>query len=202
MKRIAFVNTKGGVGKTTATILTGLSLAKKGFNVLVKDADPSGGSWKWQKKARGKGTPLPFRVETAAIGEIEELGEEEVTAGYDYILIDTPPVMQNTMGDAVENVSDVIVIVTRPGHLDSKRTRETFKSFAKARAVLINCANIRQKTTKETIEEIDAMGFPRFDTIIPERESTHRAGAGNNQVPTDSGFIEFAGELSQAVETA
>jgi len=37
---ISLVNHKGGVGKTTSTINIGAGLAKKGFKVLVIDADP------------------------------------------------------------------------------------------------------------------------------------------------------------------
>ena len=40
MKTITFSNTKGGVGKTTASIHTGAGLAMRGYKVLLVDADP------------------------------------------------------------------------------------------------------------------------------------------------------------------
>lgn len=42
MKTIAFVNQKGGVGKTTSCLSVGAALARSGKRVLLIDADPQG----------------------------------------------------------------------------------------------------------------------------------------------------------------
>ena len=39
MKIVSFFNVKGGVGKTTLTILTAMTLSKEGSKVLIIDAD-------------------------------------------------------------------------------------------------------------------------------------------------------------------
>src|SRR5690606_35924234 len=40
MRRIAFINQKGGVGKTTTTVNIGVALARAGHRVLLIDLDP------------------------------------------------------------------------------------------------------------------------------------------------------------------
>ncbi|MCA3009454.1 MAG: AAA family ATPase, partial [Phycisphaerales bacterium] len=40
MKRIAVINQKGGVGKTTTTVNLGAALARRGLRVLMLDMDP------------------------------------------------------------------------------------------------------------------------------------------------------------------
>ena len=50
-KTVAFVNLKGGVGKTTSAIGTAEALARLGHTVTVRDADPSGAATLWAHKA-------------------------------------------------------------------------------------------------------------------------------------------------------
>lgn len=190
MKTIAFLNSKGGVGKTTSTMLTALALHKAGYRVMVRDTDPSGGSSTWAFRAEDGGTPLPFAVDTPN----QESLTRGVKANLDYVLIDTPPLMSGTLARRIDEIADVIVIVARPGRLDENRTMDTFDNFDSPRAILINGAKANTKALKELQWIIENKGLSVFDTIVPEREITRNA-MGGNAVPVKSLFQEFALEL-------
>ena len=48
MPAISVVNSKGGSGKSTTTVVVGLALAEKGANVALIDADPNQPLVRWQ----------------------------------------------------------------------------------------------------------------------------------------------------------
>ena len=49
--RIAFAHTKGGVGKTTASIMLAAAVEKRGVPVVVYDADPQASASRWAEVA-------------------------------------------------------------------------------------------------------------------------------------------------------
>ena len=84
-KIIAFVNTKGGTGKTTSTIC--LSTALAGLrDVVVWDADPQGSATDWAEQAAESGDPLPFAVEVVNEALLKRARRN---TDVDYAIIDT-----------------------------------------------------------------------------------------------------------------
>ena len=98
-KTVAFVNLKGGVGKTTSAIGTAEALARLGHTVTVRDADPSGAATLWAHKALSAGRPLPFGVEVVNRFTVAAPAEEE------WVLIDTPPLQTDLVEAAVDAAS-------------------------------------------------------------------------------------------------
>ncbi len=86
----AFLNQKGGVGKTTlATHIAG-ELAMRGLHVILLDADPQGSSLDWTQRRSQQGLPRLF----SAVGLAREtLHQEapELAGRADHIIIDGPP---------------------------------------------------------------------------------------------------------------
>ena len=101
-KTVAFVNLKGGVGKTTSAIGTAEALARLGHTVTVRDADPSGAATLWAHKALSAGRPLPFGVEVVNRFTVAAPAEEE------WVLIDTPP-LQTDLVEAAVDAADLVL---------------------------------------------------------------------------------------------
>src|ERR1700679_1806634 len=100
-KTICFCNQKGGVGKTTSTMLVADGLQRTGDEVLIIDTDPQGSARNWESGSNAAYPRYPVRVEHQS-----DLGEDEFLAWLkprlkstrdplreqeiDWVLIDTP----------------------------------------------------------------------------------------------------------------
>ncbi len=112
MPVIALLNQKGGVGKTTLSIHIAAELATKA-RVLLIDADPQGSALDWaaQREASASfsvvGFPKPvLHREIAALGN-----------GYDWVLIDGPPRVNDLARSAIA-ASDLVLIPVQPSPFD------------------------------------------------------------------------------------
>ena len=83
---IAFVNQKGGVGKTTLAIHTAWELTRASGNVLLVDADPQGSTSDWASLREA----TPFGTVSCARPNLDEEVDRLRTA-FHWIVIDGPP---------------------------------------------------------------------------------------------------------------
>ncbi|AKC78401.1 ATPase [Xanthomonas arboricola] len=86
----AFLNQKGGVGKTTLATHVAGELAMRGLHVILLDADPQGSSLDWTQRRSQQGLPRLF----SAVGLAREtLHQEapELARRADHVIIDGPP---------------------------------------------------------------------------------------------------------------
>jgi chromosome partitioning protein len=118
--RVALLNTKGGVGKSTTAVYLATGLAARGRTLLV-DADLQQTVLRWSELA-GDGFPptvgLPVRDLHRRLAE--------VAAGYDHVVIDTPPGNPGISASAAR-AADVVVIPTSPTLVDIDRLRPTLE---------------------------------------------------------------------------
>ena len=82
MKAIAFINQKGGVGKSTTTLHTASYLVKKGYKVLTIDLDPQGNL----SKAFGINTDGVPTLKEVLLGEVPVNQAIYSSADFGYVI--------------------------------------------------------------------------------------------------------------------
>jgi chromosome partitioning protein len=121
--RITYGNLKGGVGKSTSSVLTSLVLAAQGGRVLLVDADGTNRTGlKWSTLAED----WPPSV-TVVSWEVADLGRrvQAVQADYDHVVIDTGPQRPEILRQALLVTDDLIVTVA-PSPVELEQLPDTF----------------------------------------------------------------------------
>ena len=189
-KTVAFVNLKGGVGKTTSAIGTAEALARLGHTVTVRDADPSGAATLWAHKALSAGRPLPFGVEVVNRFTVAAPAEEE------WVLIDTPP-LQTDLVEAAVDAADLVLLVTTTGPIDLERMLETIRQINKPSSVLRTQPRYGTRSLRHAEEFLAENGLAHCRETIPYKEAM-RLAPDEGRFPSASGYGLIAKELSDA----
>jgi chromosome partitioning protein len=130
--RITFGNLKGGVGKSTSSVLTSLVLANAGCRVLLVDADATNRTClKWSSLAED----WPSAV-TVTPWEVPDLARrvQAVADDYDHIVIDTGPQRPAILRQALMVTDDLIVTVA-PSPVELEQLPDTFALAAEVDAI-------------------------------------------------------------------
>lgn len=122
----AFLNQKGGVGKTTLSIHTAADLTRRGRRVLLIDADPQGSALSWSN----------YRVEAdfSVVGMPKATIHQEIkqiAKGYDDVVIDGPP-RAAELAKSIIVSADLIVIPIQPSPLDVWEAAKTIDLIREA----------------------------------------------------------------------
>jgi chromosome partitioning protein len=196
--RIAVVNTKGGVGKTTTAIYLAAGFAAEGRTLLV-DADPQQSAITWSEV--DENTPSwPFAVVGRATTDVHK-AMPNLAHGYEHVIIDTPPGNVPVIKSAVL-AADTVVVPVAPTGLDVNRLRPTWDLLAEIEmshpimaGVLLTKmrrGTLAARHVREILAEVD---YPILGTEIPLAEMY----AGTfGQVPEDLGaYAGLIKELTQ-----
>ncbi|MCG7422634.1 ParA family protein [Micrococcus sp. ACRRV] len=167
---IAFIASKGGVGKTMGTICLAAALTHAGHSVEVLDADPQGSASEWLEIAaeeRPTGTPIPFTHRAVNLSGLKRLRPST-----DFVVIDTPPGTPDIQSAAAA-AADLVIIPTTPSADDIARTWATVDALGPTvrLVALLNQANPRTKLFTQVVDLLAAENVPQLATTIPTRES-------------------------------
>lgn len=183
--RIAFVNGKGGVGKTTCSLLFASALLDAGKSVSIHDYDPQG------------------NATSAAI----HLNIPQGSVGQDIVVVDTAPNLEHT--DTIETIktADLVVLVTTPDAPDLSTTLATsriIKSLRDGKTVLLfNRVVPNTYEFNEMPRVAEIIPFPRLPshlTFLRAYPRLHLNGWKALQANSRAAAIEVARDILMALQ--
>jgi chromosome partitioning protein len=177
MPTIAFVSTKGGVGKTTSALLLALGLAERGLTVSMVDSDPNLPLKAWSELP---GKPDAIRLFHAP--SFQDLPGELRTAklASDWVVVDTEGGAPRMGGMAIAN-ADLVITPLAASQLDAREARKVAKmvtdiSHKEGRAIPLACLFARtppagRRSFQEVRADLDAAHLPALAVALSDKEA-------------------------------
>lgn len=171
--RIAIANAKGGVAKTTSSIYIASVIVSRGGRAVMYDADPQSSASLWAAAAEQTADPLTFDVLPANQATLRQLA-----AGADpdeWAIIDAPP--QGPTLDMAIKAADFVIVPASDSPMDLQQAWSTLDMarMSTPAALLLVKAERNTKAFRDTMDALNAMDTPRFDTIVPKAQSYKRS---------------------------
>ncbi|MCY3931593.1 MAG: AAA family ATPase [Acidobacteria bacterium] len=205
---IAFVNQKGGPGKTTLAMHVASELARAGAGVLVADADPQATATRWAAAAP---EDRPFPAALAGLSHAGEKLHRELMKHlnpYDFIVVDCPPSAESNLTRSALLVAELAVVPVVPSPPDlwagvaiSQVLTDVsvVNDRLKARLV-VNRYKARTRLAAHTPDLLAQYGIPVLRAQIGEREAFRHAAATGVTVADLPRAGQAAGEITALTE--
>jgi len=171
MKKIAFINEKGGVGKTTLSINLAACLKLRGYKVLLVDSDPQASLRCWNEQ-NNKDCDLLALDKPSMFSTLNNVSDK-----FDFIIIDAPPSISEITGNIVKYI-DMAIIPIQPSPTDFWAV-ERIVEIIKMRQSITDgvpkaffvVTRLKQKTivSDEVIKGLENFDIKKFKTDIRDR---------------------------------
>jgi chromosome partitioning protein len=177
MPTIAFVSTKGGVGKTTSALLLALGLAERGVSVSIVDSDPN-----LPLKAWSELPGRPEAIELFHAPSFQDLPGElrHAKAASDWVVVDTEGGAPRMGGMAIAN-ADLVITPLAASQLDAREARKVAGMVAdiskrEGRAIPLVCLFARtppaiRRSFQEVRAELEASAMAALQVALSDKEA-------------------------------
>ncbi|MDE2240059.1 MAG: AAA family ATPase [Rhodospirillales bacterium] len=200
-KIIAVAQQKGGAGKTMIAAQFGVALAESA-SVALLDIDPQGSLTTWGRLRASAPKAAPG-VEVLTISGWRLANElEKLKSTHDYVLVDTPPVIDSDARRAIRG-ADLVLVPLNPAPPDLWAAEGTLKLAAEERrpaALLFNRAPAASRLRKRLEAEIAARRLNLLPTALANRAGYANAFADGLGVTEAGPATQAAEELRAAVQ--
>jgi chromosome partitioning protein len=165
MRSIAFLNQKGGAGKTTLAASLAEMAASTGEKVIALDLDPQQSLVHWGKRresANARNKVIVEPLERERLPRLRAILEGLAGAGFTLAIFDTTGADATAVRPVCE-VADLSLLPARPTRLDLEATAATFRAVflakRKAAFVLNQCpSSYRSTRASEAAKQLNCLG--------------------------------------------
>ena len=174
MKIIVLASQKGGAGKTTLCGHLSVQAALDGHKVALIDTDPQGSLAAWWNE-RESDSPAFISSSIIKLQNDIKLIKNE---GFDYLFIDTPPAVTETI-ETVVAVADLVVIPTRPSPHDLRavgKTVDIVNDCGKRMVFVINGAANRARISTDAAIALSPVSYTHLDVYKRQRMGSGKGG--------------------------
>jgi chromosome partitioning protein len=174
VKILAVLNGKGGVGKTTTAVNLAAVFAEN-RSVLLVDCDPQRSASWWLEREKNE-----FNFDFSQENDATLLGKLRGIQGYDLIVVDTAPALNNEALAAVIPVADYVLLPTPPAPMDVAALVHTVKTTVQPskvthRVLLTKVDSRSLKEAQEAQTMLVELNIPAFQAFVRSYKAHERA---------------------------
>ncbi|MEU9654346.1 ParA family protein [Streptomyces sp. NPDC048110] len=190
---IAFVNQKGGVGKTTNTVnlaaIAGQALGSRAgeSQILVVSTDPQASAVWWSDRVDEGQLPFDFHQ---CDDKPDDLARLKLLDQYEYVFVDTPGNIEDEkILSATLDSTDEVVVPLPPEAMAFNPAKRTIEKVLEPKGIpfriLITDWDPRDGTVdlEQTQAYVDSNGWPRLQSVV-RHYKIHTRAAAEGQVCT------------------
>ena len=170
---ISVIQSKGGTGKTTLSVMLAEAIRKMGYTVAVADGDPQQSATRWATKVKD----FPFPIESVRSSS-DFSGVVRRGNNPDFLIVDTPPGGLAFITESAE-AADLVLLPTGVSPMDIDRTQITLSWLIEMgipTAVVLSNVDRRERLLDEVHAELEGDETAALaETVIPTRAATRRA---------------------------